>query len=91
MQPAVGEGGLERAKYPNVEVYVDRNGVKIGYEVCGDGEPAVVFAPPDAIVDSRAWMAQVPYLARRLKLEGGHDRPARQRRTRPAGHRRGLR
>jgi pimeloyl-ACP methyl ester carboxylesterase/predicted glycosyltransferase len=59
-----------RARYPDVEAYVDRDGVKIGYEVFGDGsgEPAIVFAPVDALVHSRAWKAQVPYLARTSKV-----------------------
>ena len=53
-----------RARYPDAEGFVDRGGVKIGYEVFGGGEPAVVFAPVNPIVHSRVWKAQVPYLAR---------------------------
>src|ERR1700733_6688255 len=71
-----------RARYPDVEGYVERDGVKIGYEVFGDGEPAIVFAPIDALVHSRAWKAQVPYLARTSKVvtidprgNGRSDRP----------------
>jgi pimeloyl-ACP methyl ester carboxylesterase/predicted glycosyltransferase len=52
-----------RAKYPDFEGYIERDGVKVGYEVFGHGEPAIVFTPIDAIVHSRAWKAQVPYLA----------------------------
>jgi hypothetical protein len=52
-----------RARYPDAEGFVDRGGVKVGYEVFGRGEPTVVFAPLDPIVHSRAWKAQVPYLA----------------------------
>ena len=37
-----------RARYPDAEGFVDRAGVKLGYEVFGEGEPAVVFAPLDA-------------------------------------------
>jgi hypothetical protein len=57
-----------RARYPDAEGFVDRGGVKVGYEVFGEGEPAVVFAPLDPIVHSRAWKAQVPYLARRSRV-----------------------
>ncbi|MGN6676189.1 MAG: alpha/beta fold hydrolase [Streptosporangiaceae bacterium] len=71
-----------RARYPDAEGFVDRGGVKIGYEVFGDGEPAVVFAPTHPIVHSHAWKAQVPYLARQFRVitidprgNGRSDRP----------------
>ena len=71
-----------RARYPDAEGFVDRGGIKVGYEVFGEGEPAVVFAPLDPIVHSLAWKAQVPYLARRSRVitidprgNGRSDRP----------------
>jgi len=71
-----------RARYPDTEGFIERNGVKIGYEVFGDGEPAIVFPPVDGIVHSRCWKAQVPYLARTSKVvtidprgNGRSDRP----------------
>ena len=71
-----------RARYPDAEGFVDRGGVKVGYEVFGEGEPAVVFAPINPIVHSHAWKAQVPYLARRFRVitidprgNGRSDRP----------------
>jgi pimeloyl-ACP methyl ester carboxylesterase/predicted glycosyltransferase len=71
-----------RARYPDTEGFVDRGGVKVGYEVFGEGEPAVVFAPLHLIVHSRVWKTQVPYLARRFKVitidprgNGRSDRP----------------
>src|ERR1700730_966375 len=71
-----------RARYPDAEGLIERDGVKVGYEVFGQGEPAIVFAPIDAIVHSRAWKAQVPYLARTCTVvtidprgNGRSDRP----------------
>jgi pimeloyl-ACP methyl ester carboxylesterase/predicted glycosyltransferase len=71
-----------RALNPDVEAFIERDGVKIGYEVFGEGDPAVVFVPIDAIVQSRAYKAQVPYLARRSRVitidprgNGRSDRP----------------
>ena len=49
-----------RARYPDSDGFVERDGVKVGYEVFGQGEPAIVFTPIDAIVHSHAWKAQVP-------------------------------
>jgi len=57
-----------RARYPDAEGFVERGGVKVGYEVFGEGTPAIVFAPTDPIVHSRAWKAQVPYLSRRFRV-----------------------
>jgi pimeloyl-ACP methyl ester carboxylesterase/predicted glycosyltransferase len=71
-----------RARYPDAEGFVDRGGVKVGYEVFGEGAPTVVFAPVNPIVHSRVWKAQVPYLARRFQVitidprgNGRSDRP----------------
>jgi len=71
-----------RARYPDAEGFVERDGVKVGYEVFGAGEPALVFAPTDPLVHSRAWKAQVPYLARSFRVvtidprgNGRSDRP----------------
>ena len=71
-----------RARYPDCEGFVERDGVKVAYEVFGSGEPALVFAPTDPLVHSRAWKAQVPYLARTSRVvtsdprrNGRSDRP----------------
>jgi len=71
-----------RARYPDTEGFIERAGVKVGYEVFGAGEPTVVFPPIDGIVHSRCWKAQVPYLARFFKVvtidprgNGRSDRP----------------
>jgi pimeloyl-ACP methyl ester carboxylesterase/predicted glycosyltransferase len=53
-----------RARYPDIEGYVERDGVKVGYEVYGSGPTTIVFTPVDLIVHSRSWKAQIPYLSR---------------------------
>jgi pimeloyl-ACP methyl ester carboxylesterase len=60
-----------------------RSGVRLYYEVFGDGPVTVLLLPAWAIVHSRMWKAQVPYLARRFRVitfdprgNGRSDRPA---------------
>ncbi len=57
-----------RARYPDAEGFVERDGVKIAYEVFGSGGPSLVFVPIDPLVHSRAWKAQVPYLTREYQV-----------------------
>ena len=72
-----------RARYPDTEGSIERDGVKVGYEVFGEGEPAILLLTSWAIVHARQWKAQVPYLARRFRVitlegrgNGRTDRPA---------------
>jgi len=57
-----------RARYPDAEGFIERDGVKVGYEVFGAGEPAILLLTSWAIVHARQWKAQVPYLARRFRV-----------------------
>jgi pimeloyl-ACP methyl ester carboxylesterase/predicted glycosyltransferase len=71
-----------RARYPDSEGYVVRDGVRTFYEVYGTGEPTVLLLPTWSIVHSRVWKMQVPYLARHCRVvtfdgrgNGKSDRP----------------
>ena len=71
-----------RARQPDAEGYVDRGGVKLHYEVFGDGRPTLLLLPTWTIVNARFWKAQIPYLARHYRVvtydgpgNGRSDRP----------------
>jgi pimeloyl-ACP methyl ester carboxylesterase len=72
-----------RAARPGEQGEVERDGVRVCWERYGDGEPTVLLLPAWSIVHSRQWKAQVPYLARHLRVvtfdgrgNGRSDRPA---------------
>ena len=71
-----------RACQPVRDGYVERDGVKIFYEVFGAGEPTVLLLPTWSIIHSRQWKMQIPYLARHCRVitfdgrgNGRSDRP----------------
>ena len=71
-----------RARLPDESGYVANSGVRIHYEVHGTGRPAFLLLPTWAIVDSRHWKMQVPFLARNYRVitfdprgNGCSDRP----------------
>jgi pimeloyl-ACP methyl ester carboxylesterase/predicted glycosyltransferase len=72
-----------RACQPRSDGYVERDGVKIHYEVFGAGGPTVLLLPTWSIIHSRHWKMQIPYLARHCRVltfdgrgNGRSDRPA---------------
>jgi pimeloyl-ACP methyl ester carboxylesterase/predicted glycosyltransferase len=72
-----------RARYPDADGYVERDGVRSFYEVYGEAGPSVLLMPTWSIIHSRCWKMQVPYLARRFRVvvfdgrgNGKSDRPS---------------
>jgi pimeloyl-ACP methyl ester carboxylesterase/predicted glycosyltransferase len=72
-----------RAKLPSETGFVDRDGVKIAYEIYGDGPETMLFVPGWSILHSRLYKAQLPYFSERFRCitfdargNGKSDRPA---------------
>ncbi len=71
-----------RALEPDEEGFVERDGVRIHYEVYGSGAPTLVLLPTWTVIHSRFWKAQIPYLSRHYRVvtfdgrgNGQSDRP----------------
>ncbi len=72
-----------KARYPDIEGDVIRDGVRLHYRVYGHGAPTLLFMPSWSIVHSEVWKAQVAYFARHGRVvtfdgrgNGRSDRPA---------------
>jgi pimeloyl-ACP methyl ester carboxylesterase len=72
-----------RARYPDTTGFVERDGVRVFYEVYGSDEPTLLLLPTWSIIHSRLWKLQIPDLARRYRVvtfdprgNGRSDRPA---------------
>src|SRR6478735_10805217 len=72
-----------RARYPDHEGFVEREGVRTFYEAYGDGDRAILLLPTWSLIHSRVWKAQIPYLARHFRVvtfdgrgNGKSDRPS---------------
>ena len=79
-----------RARNPDVSDFVERDGVRVAYDVyerldgpAGADAPTVLLMPAWSIVHSRFWKAQVAYLARHFRVvtfdgrgNGRSDRPS---------------
>jgi pimeloyl-ACP methyl ester carboxylesterase/predicted glycosyltransferase len=57
-----------RARHPDRDGFIEHDGVAISWELYGEGERTVLLIPPWQIVHSRIWKAQIPYLARHLRV-----------------------
>jgi pimeloyl-ACP methyl ester carboxylesterase len=74
-----------RARDPDRDGSIERDGVRVFYEVFGEEQaagPTVLLLPTWSIIHSRFWKAQAPYLARHARVitfdgrgNGNSDRP----------------
>ncbi|WP_445149487.1 alpha/beta fold hydrolase [Baekduia sp. Peel2402] len=72
-----------RARYPDATGFVeDADGVRVFYEVYGNGPRTLLLLPTWSIIHSRLWKAQIPYLSRHFRVvtfdgrgNGRSDRP----------------
>jgi len=84
-EPSAEDAGSReqhRARYPDATGHVERDGVRVFYEVYGSGQPTVLLLPTWSIIHSRLWKLQIPDLARRSRVltfdprgNGRSDRP----------------
>jgi pimeloyl-ACP methyl ester carboxylesterase len=72
-----------RARRADAAGFVEHLGVKVHYEVFGDGEPTILLLPTWTLIHKRFWKLQAPYLARHHRVvtydgpgNGRSDRPA---------------
>jgi pimeloyl-ACP methyl ester carboxylesterase/predicted glycosyltransferase len=85
VEPAAGAPGADeqsRARYPDQTGYIERDGVRVFYEVYGTGSRTILFCPTWTLVHSRVWKMQIPYFARHYRVvafdprgNGRSDRP----------------
>jgi pimeloyl-ACP methyl ester carboxylesterase len=71
-----------RARYPQEDGFVERDGIRVHWERYGDGERTILLPPTWEIVHSRCWKMQIPYLSRHARVvtfdprgNGRSDRP----------------
>lgn len=71
-----------RAALPDHEGVVDRDGVKLHYEIYGEGPETILFIPTWMFVHSRSYKAQIPYFSDQYRCitwdprgNGKSDRP----------------
>lgn len=71
-----------RARYPDHDGQIVRDGLSIAYEVYENSGPTILLLPTWSLFNSRHWKAQIPYLARHFRVvtydglgNGRSDRP----------------
>jgi pimeloyl-ACP methyl ester carboxylesterase/predicted glycosyltransferase len=61
-------GTQSRAALPGREGYAEQGGVRLFYEIYGEGAKTLLFVPPWAVVHSRVWKAQIAYFSRLCRV-----------------------
>jgi pimeloyl-ACP methyl ester carboxylesterase/predicted glycosyltransferase len=81
-QPMSTRPDQTRARRPDHTGTVERDGVRIVYEVFGDGDRTILLMPTWSIIHARQWKMQIPYLSRHSRVvtfdgrgNGASDRP----------------
>jgi pimeloyl-ACP methyl ester carboxylesterase len=59
---------MNRARYPDDEGFVERDGQRMFYEVYGAGEETIFLLPTWSLVHSRHWKMQIHHLARHFRV-----------------------
>jgi pimeloyl-ACP methyl ester carboxylesterase/predicted glycosyltransferase len=62
------DGEQSRAIYPDTEGFVERDGMRLFYEVYGEGEETLFLMPTWSLVHSRHWKMQIAYFARHFRV-----------------------
>ncbi|HEX5852313.1 MAG TPA: alpha/beta fold hydrolase [Solirubrobacteraceae bacterium] len=66
-RPVGRDGEQSRARYPDSEGFVERDGQRLFYEVYGEGEETI-FLLPTWLIHARHWRMQIPYFARHFRV-----------------------
>ncbi|MDX6582460.1 MAG: hypothetical protein QOI10_1644 [Solirubrobacterales bacterium] len=66
--PGASAGEQTRARYPDAEGFIERDGVRVFWESYGQGEQTLLFLPTWTLVHSRIWKAQIGYFARHFRV-----------------------
>jgi pimeloyl-ACP methyl ester carboxylesterase/predicted glycosyltransferase len=68
MEALCGAPEQSRARYPDEEGVVERDGERLFYEVYGEGEETIFLMPTWSLVHARHWKMQIPYFARHFRV-----------------------
>jgi pimeloyl-ACP methyl ester carboxylesterase/predicted glycosyltransferase len=68
VEPAGQEHEQTRARYPDEEGFIERDGLRVFWESYGEGDQTILFLPTWTLVHSRVWKAQIPYFARHFRV-----------------------